>query len=116
MHVPVTRSDLSPNVVATPKDYLFSVERIISPPYFVAAFRTHLRYKESRRRTMNAREVVIPTEVIAPNTIVLSRDAIQRWEPPHEAELLDDTDRDRILWRIREAAMMSSNQWEVQAH
>ena len=57
---------------------------------------TGLRYREGDRT------MFIDSEVLAgPSGMVVYRDSIIRWDPPHEDEKITEADRERILENIR---------------
>ena len=60
--------------------------------------RAGLTYRES------AREMFVDSEVLAgPAGMVVYRDTISQWKPPHNRKPIDDVERERILQNIREA-------------
>lgn len=60
--------------------------------------RTGLAYREA------GRELFVDSEVLTgPTGMAVYRDSISRWKPPHDAEIVTDEDRARILENIREA-------------
>jgi hypothetical protein len=60
--------------------------------------RTGLRYREGNRTLFVDSEVLSGAAGIA-----VYRDTIARWEAPHDADTVDQADRERILNNIREA-------------
>ncbi len=60
--------------------------------------RTGLVYREG------GREMFIDSEVLTgPTGLVVYRDTIARWRPPHDAKAIDEAERERILQNVREA-------------
>jgi len=57
--------------------------------------RTGLRYTE------DGRSMFVDSEMLAhPNSIVVYRESISRWDPPHESQTLSEGDRERVLASI----------------
>ena len=57
--------------------------------------RTGLRYTEDDR------SMFVDSEMLArPNGIVVYRESISRWDPPHESQTLSEGDRERVLASI----------------
>jgi len=60
--------------------------------------RTGLCYREGTRKMFVDSEVVT-----GPAGMAVYRDTIERWDAPHEANIVGDVERERILNNIREA-------------
>jgi len=57
--------------------------------------RTGLRYTEGLR------SMFVDSEMLArPNGIAVYQESISRWDPPHEADALSKSDRERVLASI----------------
>jgi len=70
--------------------------------------RTGLAYRES------GREMFVDSEVLAgPAGMVVYRDTINRWKPPHDGEAINDAERERILQNIRGAFRYQGFEIEV---
>lgn len=68
--------------------------------------RTGLKYTELQRSMM------LDSELLAgPEVLVLYTYSIEKWLPPHDAEPLDQNDKDRIVENIREAFRFRG--WEI---
>ena len=60
--------------------------------------RTGLYYRETNR------QMFVDSEVLpGPAGMAVYRDTITKWEPPHEAVVVDAVERERILRNIQEA-------------
>ena len=69
--------------------------------------RTGLRYVEADR------SMFVDSEVLAkPGAMALWGETINRWDPPHDAELVGPDDRSRIIDNIRRA--FESQGYELQ--
>ena len=63
---------------------------------FAAGFK--LRYRE------DGRSMLVDHEIQAdPRDVVIDRDSIKSWEPPHDEDPIDEADRDRIIENMRRA-------------
>ncbi|MES2997498.1 MAG: Imm74 family immunity protein [Verrucomicrobiota bacterium] len=70
--------------------------------------RTGLTYREGNH------EMFIDSEVLAgPAGIVVYRDTISRWQPPHDGELINDEICMRILENIKDAFRFQGFEIEV---
>jgi hypothetical protein len=59
--------------------------------------RTGLRYRE------NGKSAFVDSEVMATAEMVVWKQSIRKWDPPHETEVIDDKGRERILSNILRA-------------
>jgi hypothetical protein len=63
------------------------------------------------------RTVIIGCEAILPGCgppdFVLYRDTVNRWDPPHETELLDEIAKDEVIERVK-FAMETNMKWTVE--
>jgi hypothetical protein len=56
----------------------------------------------------------VDSEVLAtPGAMVVYRNSINSWDPPHESDVIDDDDRERIIRNIRLAFESSGYQLGV---
>jgi hypothetical protein len=70
--------------------------------------RTGLTYREP------GREMFVDSEVLAGSAgMVVYRDTISCWKPPHENETITDSERERVLQKIREAFRFQGFEIEV---
>ena len=70
--------------------------------------RTGVKYTEG------SKTMVIDSEVLAtksPTALVLSKNSIRTWDPPHKNELIDDAKRDVIIDNVRRALRFYG--WEI---
>ncbi len=69
---------------------------------------TGIRYTEGEK------SIFIDSEALAkPGAIALYASSIKRWEPPHETDELESSDRDRIIENIRRAFKFKGHTLEV---
>lgn len=70
--------------------------------------RAGLTYREA------GREMFVDSEVLAgPAGLVVYRDTISQWKPPHTSERISEEDRDKILRNIREVFRFQGFEIEV---
>ena len=70
--------------------------------------RTGLRYSEG------ARTAFVDSEVLAePGAILVYRDSMKRWDPPNQSDVLDDSDRERIIENIKHAFEFRGHKLQV---
>lgn len=69
---------------------------------------TGLTYREDDH------EMFVDSEVLAgPAGMVVYRDTISRWNPPHDGEIISDANRERILQNIKDAFQFQGFEIEV---
>ena len=70
--------------------------------------RTGLTYREA------GREMFVDSEVLAgPAGMMVYRDTISQWKPPHDGKPIGDVQRERVLKNIREAFRFQGFEIEV---
>ena len=70
--------------------------------------RTGLTYRQADR------EMFVDSEVLAgPAGMVVYRDTINQWKPPHNGNAVDDAEREKILKNIRDAFRFQGFEIEV---
>ena len=67
----------------------------------------HVRYKE-RDRSM----LIFSEPAAVSHLLIVDYESMESWEPPHQHETLDDSDKARIIANMRRA--LASRQYEME--
>ena len=66
------------------------------------------------RYTEQGRSIFVDSEVLAtPGAMAVYRNSIRRWDPPHEDQVVNEEERERVIDNIRHAIAFNGYTVEV---
>jgi hypothetical protein len=79
-----------------------------------SGFSVEILGQAGMRYSEGGRTAFVDSEVLAePDAMLAYRSSIKRWDPPHESDVLGDSDRDRIIKNITRAFEFKGYQLRV---